>query len=138
MRMARRTGQAGFNLIETIMASMILSGAVLTLGAISTNAVTGTRLNRQHELAAMLLDRQLALIDFLGIDQFIETDQTEGTFEDFEGFMWQATTEYQGVDNLYLVTVTVHWFEGKRPYSVTAQTMLNGAGLQATTEAAEP
>jgi hypothetical protein len=31
----------------------------------------GTRLNRQYETAATLLDRQLTMIDYLGVEEFI-------------------------------------------------------------------
>jgi len=117
----------GFNLVETLVAGAILSGTVLTVGAISTRALTGTRLNRQYETAASLIDKQLSLIDYMGIDQFVELGQTEGVFEDFEpGYQWQATTEYQGVDSLYLVTLTVTWVDRNRPYSLSAQTMFDG------------
>lgn len=128
----------GFSLVETLMAGMILSGAVLTLGAISTNALTSVRLNRHHEVAAALAEQQLALIDYAGIDAFIEAGQTEGMFEQFEpGYRWEVVTEYQGTDNLYLVTMTVAWMEQKRPYSITVQTMLNGGGLAMETSTRE-
>jgi hypothetical protein len=118
----------GFNLVETLVAGAILSGTVLTVGAISTRALTGTKLNRQYETAASLIDKQFSLIDYMGIDQFVELGQTEGVFEDFEpGYQWQATTEYQGVDSLYLVTLTVTWVDRNRPYSLSAQTMFDGA-----------
>jgi Tfp pilus assembly protein PilV len=120
--------RSGFSLVETLIAGMILSGAVLTLGAISTNALTDARLNRHYETAAMLADRQLTLIDYLGIDAFVQSGQAEGLFEEYEpGYQWQVITEYQGTDDLYLVSITMHWAEGKRPYSITVQTMLNGA-----------
>jgi len=130
MNQMKKARYAGFNLVETLVAGMILSGAVLTLGAISTNALTNTRLNRHYEVAASLVERQLTLIDFTGIDEFIEAGQMEGLFEDFEpGYRWEVTTEYEGTDSLYLVTITVSWMEGKRPYRMTVQTMLNGASL---------
>jgi prepilin-type N-terminal cleavage/methylation domain-containing protein len=122
-----RTRQAGFNLVETMVASVILSGAVLALGAISSNAVRDVSLNRRYEVAASVIERQLSLIDCAGIDQFIELGQTEGVYEDMEpACHWQVETEYWGIDGLYLVTVTVTWLEGKRPRQLTAQTMLNG------------
>ena len=130
MNQMAKAKYGGFNLVETLVAGMILSGAVLTLGAISTNALTNTRLNRHYEVAASLVERQLTLIDFTGIDEFIEAGQMEGLFEDFEpGYRWEVTTEYEGTDSLYLVTITVSWMEGKRPYRMTVQTMLNGASL---------
>ena len=130
----------GFNLVETLVAGAILSGAVLTVGAISTRALTATRLNRQYETAASLIDKQLSLIDYMGIDQFVELGQTEGVFENFEpGYQWQATTEYQGVDSLYLVTLTltVTWVDRNRPYSISAQTMFDGKSTYVETGTAQ-
>lgn len=122
-----RTSKRGFNLVETVVASAILSGTVLTVGAISTRALTETRLNRQYEIATLLIDKQLNLIDYIGIDEFVDLGQTEGVNEDFEpGYHWQALAEYQGVDSLYLVTITVTWVERSRPYSLSVQTMFNG------------
>jgi len=133
-----RTTRSGFNLVETIVASMILSGAVLTLGAISTNALTSTRLNQHYKVAASLIDRQLQFIDSMGIDQFIESEQTEGVVEELEpGYQWQVTTEYQGTDNGYIVTISVSWMEQKTPYELRAQTMLNGASTITTAEPEE-
>jgi hypothetical protein len=123
----------GFNLVEALVATMILSSAVLTLGAIGTNALSSTRLHRHYEVAAALIDKQLSLIDYIGIDQFIEAGRMEGIVEELEpGYAWSVTTEYQDVDNLYLVEITVSWLEGARPYRVTTQTMLDGTGAATT------
>jgi prepilin-type N-terminal cleavage/methylation domain-containing protein len=120
----------GFSLIETLVASAILSGAVLTLGAISTMSVSGTRLNRRYEVAASLIDKQLSLIDFIGIDEFIELGQMEGVFEGYEPtYHWEVVTEYQEIDSLYLVTITVSWIDGNRPYSISVDTMLDGVSV---------
>lgn len=125
----------GFNLVETLAATVILSGAVLTLSAISTNALTSTRLHRHYEQAAAVIDTQLTLIEQVGIDQFIEANQMEGVSDQSDPvYQWVATTEYMGTDDLYAVTITVTWLEGKRPYSVTAQTMLDGVSLTTTTD----
>jgi Tfp pilus assembly protein PilV len=122
-----RTG--GFNLVEALVATMILSGAVLTLGAIGTNALSNTRLHRHYEMAAAVVDKQLSLIDYMGIDAFIQAGQMEGIVEEMEpAFQWTVATEYQGTDSLYMVVITVTWLEGNRPHSVTAQTMLDGTG----------
>jgi len=129
-----QSASGGFNLVEALVATMILSGAVLTLGAIGTNALSSTRLHRHYELAAALVDKQLSLIDYMGIDAFIEAGQTEGVVEELEpAYRWSVTTEYQGTDSLYMVTIVVSWLEGVRPYSVTAQTMLDGASAMTGT-----
>lgn len=125
-----KTNKKGFSLIETLVASAILSGAVLTLGAISTMSVSGTRLNRRYEVAASLIDKQLSLIDFIGIDEFIDLGQMEGDFEGYEPtYHWEVETEYQDIDSLYLVTITVSWIDGNRPYSISVETMLDGVSV---------
>ncbi len=125
-----KTNKKGFSLIETLVASAILSGAVLTVGAISTMSLSGTRLNRRYETALSLIDKQLSLIDYVGIDEFVELGQMEGDFEEIEpGYHWEVVTEYQDIDSLYLVTITVSWVDGRRPYSLSVDTMLNGISV---------
>lgn len=125
-----KTKKKGFTLVESAVASTILCGAVLTVGAISTNSLRGVRLNRQYEIAASLIDKQLSLIDYVGIDEFIELGQVEGDFEDIEpGYHWEVATEYQDIDSLYLVTIIVSWIDHGRPYSISVDTMLNGVSV---------
>ena len=127
--------QKGFTLVETITAGAILCGAVLVLTATTTRSLTATRLNRQYEIAASIADKQLSLLDYIGIEDFIELGRAEGVVEDFEpGYKWEVSTEYQGIDSLYLVTITVIWVERNRPYSVSVQTMLNGMSTYAETD----
>ena len=125
-----KTNKKGFSLIETLVASAILSGAVLTLGAISTMSLSGTRVNRRYETALLLIDKQLSLIDYVGIDEFVELGQMEGVFEEIEPeYHWEVATEYQDIDSLYLVTITVSWVDGRRPYSLSVDTMLDGISV---------
>ena len=125
-----KTNKKGFSLIETLVASAILSGAVLTVGAISTMSLSGTRLNRRYEMALSLIDKQLSLIDYVGIDEFVELGQMEGVFEEIEPeYHWEVATEYQDIDSLYLVTITVSWVDGNRPYSLSVDTMLDGISI---------
>jgi len=106
----------------------------LTLVAITTRSLTGTRLNRQYEIADSIIDKQLSLLDYIGIDEFIELGRADGVVEDFEpGYHWEVSTEYQGIDSLYLVTITVTWVERNRPYSVSVETMLNGMSTYVST-----
>jgi len=128
--MRAKRNKRGFTLVETITASVILCGAVLAVGAISTRSLGETRLNRQYEAAAALADKQLTMIDYVGVDSFIESGQMEGEFEEFEpGYHWEVITDYQAIDNLYLVNITVSWVEHNRPYSISVDTMLNGTGM---------
>ncbi|UCF16049.1 MAG: prepilin-type N-terminal cleavage/methylation domain-containing protein [Phycisphaerales bacterium] len=117
----------GFTLVEVIAACVILCGAVMLVGRVGTQAMTGTKLNRRYEMAYSLVDRQLILLDYVGIDAFIESGETTGQSDDLGyTFNWQVETEYQELDSLYSVKITVSWLEGIRPYSVTVETMYNG------------
>jgi prepilin-type N-terminal cleavage/methylation domain-containing protein len=138
MRIRTKRNKRGFTLVEMIAASSILSGAVLVLVAITTRSMTDTRLNRQYEIAASIIEKQLSLLDYVGIDEFIELGRADGVVEDLEpGYHWEATTEYQGIDSLYLVTITVTWMERNRPYSVSVQTRLNGMSTYVEAEETE-
>ena len=126
----------GFTLAETLVASTILCGSVLTITAICSKALTNTRLNRQYETAISLADRQLGLIDYVGIDEFIELGSFEGEFdEDIYGLLytWEATYQYENLDNLYYLTVTISWVDNSRSYSLSVDTMLNGISIYAET-----
>ena len=133
--MRSKQNKSGFTLVETILASIILCAAVLALGAISTRSLGLTRLNRQYEVASTLVDRQLSLIDYIGVDNFIEFGQTEGEFDQYEPvYNWEVVTESIGIDNLYVVNITISWIERNRQYSVSVDTRLNGTGIAFETE----
>jgi len=126
--MTRRVRKkSGFSLVETLVAGTILSGTVLTVLAASTMSIGATRLNRQYETAASLVERQLSLIDFIGIDDFVDAGQLEGVFEEYEPtYHWQVETEYQEIDSVYLLKMTVTWVDRNHPHSLVVETMLNG------------
>ena len=120
----------GLTLIETLVASVIFCGAVLTVGAISTSSLVATGFNRRCEVALSIIDKQLSLIDYIGIDEFIQIGQMEGDFQEIEpGYHWQVVTEYMDIDSLYLVKITVSWMERNHPYNVSVDTMLDGITL---------
>jgi hypothetical protein len=128
--MPAKTRTKGFTLVEVVTSSIILCGAVMIVGAIGTQTLTGTHLNRRYEMAASLADKQLSLIDYIGIDSIVEMGQTDGDYEEsgYE-YNWKIETEYQEIDSLYLVRLTVSWVDRNRPYSISVDTMLNGETL---------
>ena len=127
MELKHRKKRKGFTLVEVILAAMILSMSVLAIGAVNTRSIIQTRLNRQYETAASLANKQLSLIDYIGIDNFLKAGKTEGKIE-YVGmsFDWQVATELQAT-SLYLVTVKISWLEGRKTYSVVVQTMMKTA-----------
>jgi len=121
--------RSGMTLVEAIVSNLILCGAVVTIGAISTRSLSDIRLNRQYELASSLANRQLTLIDYTGVEEFLQAGQMEGEAESAgKKFTWQAEIEEMGIQNLYLVTVNVSWEQKNRIYNVTVSTRLNGVG----------
>ena len=128
--MPAKTKTKGFTLVEVVASSIILCGAVMIVGAIGTQALTGTHLNRRYEMAASLADKQLSLIDYIGIDTIVEMGQAEGDYDEsgYE-YHWKIETEYQEIDSLYLVILTVSWVDRNRPYSISVDIMLNGQTL---------
>jgi len=123
----RIKNRRGFSLVETIVASAILSATVLVIIAASTMAISTTQTNRNYEKAASLIEKQFSLIDFIGIDDFIDGGILEGEAAESEPvFHWAVETEYQEIDSLYQVRMTVTWVDRKRVYSLAVDTMLNG------------
>ena len=132
MRNYSEKNRGGFTLVETILAAVILCAAALSLGAISGKSLSSTMLNRQYETAATLADRQLALIDYVGVEEFIDAGITDGQFEHFKPtYNWQVQTEYLEIDNLYQIELTVSWSQFSRPHSITVATRMNGQSLLA-------
>jgi prepilin-type N-terminal cleavage/methylation domain-containing protein len=122
-----RKNVKGFTLVEVIAASIILCGVVMIAGAIGTRSLVGARLDRRYEAAASLADKQLSLIEYIGIDSLVEMGGLDGDFDDSgDAYHWEIATEYQEIDNLYLVTITVTWVEAGHPYNFVADTMFDG------------
>ncbi len=119
----------GVTLVETILASVILCRAGRAPGAISTRALGQSNLNRQYETAASLADQQLAMIDYMGVEDFILAGQTEGWYQGpNQQYRWVVATRSEGIDSLYTVQVTIAWVGSRRVHSVSVQTRLNGTG----------
>lgn len=127
--MIKKQYKSGFTLLETIVAGAILSGSVLVMAATCARSLRATKINRQYEVAEQLAEKQLVLIDFIGIETFIESKQMEGDFANFQPrYHWEAATQSVGIDNLYQLKVTVSWIEQVRKFSVSATTRINGTG----------
>lgn len=132
----------GFSLIEVLVASLLLSAAVVVLCAVGTRSMTGVKLNRQYETAWDLLDRQLTMIDYMGVEEFIELRQMSGEFNvagaDEAVYSWEAAIEEGQADNVYMVSVSISWGVPGRGGRVSAGTVLNGQEVsQSSDETAE-
>lgn len=120
----------GFTLLETVLATVILCAVVIVVGATSSRAMNSTNINRQYETAQQIADRQLTLIDYIGINEFLEAGTKEGTLKRPDNeYKWQVTVETTELDNLYSIEIMVSWTKHSRQYSVSVGTMLNSSGI---------
>lgn len=119
-----------FSLLEMVVASTILSMAVVTITSLSIKSMTATRLNQERETAWELIDRQLTMIEYIGIDSFMESDQMSGQFGDEMTpgpvYTWQAMVTDEDYDWLYNVMIQMSWGPENRQHQLTAATLLMG------------
>lgn len=118
----RRSRQAGFTLIEVMVAFMVfalLFGVVLQ---ILSTSVGNTRLSGEYTQAALWAQSKL---DVLGLEQMIEPGVSQGSFgENYEWTMEVSETQVideRGLDAqeelpiaLYHVRLVVSWGDGRR------------------------
>ena len=123
----RRGTAGGFTLLEALVASVMLAGALVTLCGINTRCLSQTRLNRAYDEAWQVLDRQMTLIEYSGIDAFIDEGVTDGEIEQFgRQYYWQAAVSTLEIGNLYRVTLRVSWISAGQAHRVQATTEFNG------------
>lgn len=118
----------GFTLLEALVASVILGGAVVGIGTISTRCLDQARLSREYDTAWRLLDRQLTIIDYMGLDAFLREGVTDGEIDDFgPRYHWRVEVRKQETGDLHLVSIALEWADRARPYKVSLSTLLNSA-----------
>ena len=108
-------------MLETLLASSMLAGVVMTIGTLSARSMSAVRLDQEVEKAWELADMQLKLIDAAGVTAFQELGQYSGQFEQAEGYSWEVDIEKLDIDNLFSVTITIHWISGI-PRQIVCQT----------------
>jgi len=129
MKKHHRKNRAAFTLIEALAGSVIMGIAVVALCALSMRSMSRTGFNRNYELAWQVLDRELTMIDNMGIDKFNEQGEKAGEVDKFGTlFQWEVETLPKTEDNLFRVNITVRWAGQDRPHQISASTMLNGEG----------
>ncbi len=118
----------GFSLIEALAAAVLLGGAVVVLCGLSARSLAAVKLNREYERAWDLLDRQLLLIDKVGVESFLEEGRNSGQINDAASgrqWRWRADVESLDITGVYEITLRIEWdCGGGRVRSVTGQTRL--------------
>lgn len=104
----RRRREAGFSLLEALLAAAILAGAVLLVSqgfALGTKAAS---LGGQYTKGVLLAESRLAE---LSVEPNLGVVETEGDFEDagLPEARWAFTSEDTETTGLVRLTVTVSW-----------------------------
>lgn len=122
-----KSNRRSFTLIETIAATLLLGLSVVVLAGISVNSLRAARSIMINEQAWDLADRQLTMVDFIGVRNYLLNGPAKGTFEgEGAAFGWTLKISETTLDFLYDVTVTVDWMEQQRHKQIEAQTRLSG------------
>ncbi|NLH15600.1 MAG: prepilin-type N-terminal cleavage/methylation domain-containing protein [Phycisphaerae bacterium] len=132
MEIVNRKSGKGFSLVEMVVASTILSMGVITVCAMSTRTLSRVRLNREREVAWDLLDRQLTMIEYVGVDNFLRAGTLDGKFnavKNMPEYTWQIQLKEHEITGLIRVYATVSWGETSHRRQITAQTVMSGTAL---------
>lgn len=82
----------------------------MIIAAICTRCLGSVRSDAVYEIAIDVADRQLAVVDAMGVDEFLEQGSDEGTMQaDGVDFSWRVGVEETAIDTLYRVGVSVSW-----------------------------
>jgi len=106
MKRGRRCGEAGFTLLEVMVAVAILAGTIAILQTVASHAT-----RRADNASTLTIAKMLARERLGAVVSGVETG-TGGQFEDYPAFSWEAATAEQtiaGEQTAILVTVTVRY-----------------------------
>jgi len=113
--------QAGFSLLEALLASAVLAGGVLLASQGFSLGARSAALARQYTQATLLAQGKLGE---LMLEEELDTAETGGAFEDppIPEASWELVVEDTGTTGLVRLTVTVSWGGawGERSLSLTA------------------
>ncbi len=125
----------GFSLVEMVVASTILSMVVIAVCTLSTRSLSRVRLNREREMAWDLLDRQLTMIDYVGVDNFLNAGVLEGKFnavKNMPEYTWQIQLSPHEISGLIRVYIAVQWGSDPYKHQISGMTIMSGTALQET------
>ncbi len=121
-RNSSRKHNAGFTLIECLLAGVILAGFGAVLSAAIAQALGVKQRAEDDRLAAQWLDEVMTRIDIVGPVELSYAGPTSGVLD--ERFTWEAVITNEVLTDLYQVDVTLRWVTPTGQRSVSAHTLL--------------
>lgn len=132
MKTMCRQFRPGISLLETVLAASLLGGSIMTICGLSASSLRAVRLNQEYEKAWDYIERQLTLIDLVGVEAMRQSGQTGGQFESLDGRIWRWSVEIldTGITSLYDVIIRVEWDASSRLHRIECRTrMTERAGV---------
>jgi hypothetical protein len=80
-----------------------------------------------------LLDRQLTMIDYVGVDNFLNAGTLEGKFggiKNIPDYTWQVQLREHEITGLIRVYIAVQWGSDPYKHQVSGMTVMGGTALQ--------
>lgn len=120
-----RSMRQGSTLVDVLVATVILGGALTALLSISGQSIAAQQRGEEIRTAAMLLDEQLNTVLMLGPDSFASRQRVEGSCDPpFENYTYRLEFSGGQSGDAYHVVATISWFSGGRVRSETIETMI--------------
>jgi prepilin-type N-terminal cleavage/methylation domain-containing protein len=112
-----RQKNRGFSLIEVMVAAGLLATVTVTVCTLGTRSLASMRVCREYEKAWDVLDRQMVLLEQIGVATLAGQSNLSGVIDDSQSqtqWKWRMNIEPLEVEELYALTLTVEWVsEGK-------------------------
>lgn len=116
--MTKLRSEAGFLLLEVLLAMSLLAVGLFVLIDSVSKCVAAARSVQNYSIAATLLANKS--YEFR-VERPLDDLEQEGTFEDYPQYAWSRTFEpYESVEELqglWIQTITVTWLERGQPVS---------------------
>jgi prepilin-type N-terminal cleavage/methylation domain-containing protein len=130
-----RSKNSGFSLIEVMVAAGLLATVTVTVCALGAKSLASMQVCQEYEKAWDVLDRQMILLEQIGVANLASRSNLSGVIEDPQTQMqwkWQMKIEPLDVEELYALTLTVEWISEGRVRRIQCDTRMR-AGQEAQT-----
>jgi prepilin-type N-terminal cleavage/methylation domain-containing protein len=120
----------GFSLIEVLVAAGLLAGATVTVCALGVRSLDAMQVCQGYEKAWDVLDRQMVLLEQIGMANLVDQPTLSGVIEDPQSqtqWKWQASVAFLDVEKLYALTMTVEWVSEGKVRRIQCDTRLRAA-----------
>lgn len=121
-RSARR---GGFALLDALIASVLLGLALVAILGLTSQAMTSQTRGERMQIASMLADELLSLVEAVGPDDFPRVFETRGQFATpFEDYAFEVDIQPQREGDPYYVAVDILWGPERRVRSERFETLI--------------